>query len=131
MLLVWLRLNIARRTFSAEQTSETFRERLKRIDFIGITLVVAIIVAFLMPLSLGGNQVPWSHPVIPGLFLGSAVLGACFAYVESRIAEEPIFPLQLLTRRDVVLPYTVHLLQNLAQSIVRLSQSPTARIDGN
>lgn len=77
-----------------------------------------MIVTFLLPISIGGNQVPWSHPLIPSLFAGSTAFAILFAYVELRVAREPIFPLSLLTRRDIILPYMILFLQNIAQTLV-------------
>jgi hypothetical protein len=78
------------------------------------------LITFLTPLSIGGNQVPWSHPLIAALFVASCVFGLLFSYVELRRANEPIFPLALLMRRDVVFPYAIIFLQNIAQTFVGL-----------
>lgn len=88
---------------------------LARIDFLGAALLALLILTFLLPIQLGGSKLPWSHPFIPALFGTSAVLALGFVLVESRWAKEPIFPLNLLRHRDVVLSYAVMGLQGAAQ----------------
>ncbi|CAK7212285.1 hypothetical protein SBRCBS47491_001411 [Sporothrix bragantina] len=92
--------------------------RLKRIDFLGATVMCATIVTFLLPLSMGGSSLPWTHPLLLSLFAASNVLAVLFCYIELRIAREPIFPLPLLARRDVILPYAILFLQNIAQTLM-------------
>lgn len=99
------------------------KEKLKRIDFIGALMIVLTIVSLLLPLSIGGNQLPWKHPIILGLLMAAMVLGVVTAYVETKLAVEPMFPLQLLSRASVAFPYSILFFQNLAQTFV----SKTAR----
>lgn len=118
IILVGWRLHVPHPVFKIDEENETQRGKLRRIDFLGAAVMVAMIMAFLLPVSMGGNQVPWSHPVIPSLFGGGAVLALFFAFIELRVAREPIFPLTLLTRRDIVVPYIILFLQNIAQTFV-------------
>jgi hypothetical protein len=67
---------------------------------------------------MGGSQLPWTHPLLLALFGASHVLAGLFCWVELRVAKEPIFPLPLLARRDVVLPYLILFLQNIAQTLM-------------
>lgn len=76
---------------------------------------------------MGGNQFAWGHPVIISLFAAAGVLGLSTAFVELRVAKEPIFPLRLLVQRDVVLPYSILLLQNIAQTFVSAVRIPAVR----
>lgn len=92
--------------------------RLRRVDSLGAFLMCTTIVVFLLPISMGGNQLPWKHPAIGGLFAMSLALAGAFSYVELRLAKEPIFPLTLLTRQDVVIPYAILFFQNIAQTFV-------------
>jgi hypothetical protein len=104
--------------FHADADKMTSKEKLMRIDFLGAFLMCAMIVTFLLPLSMGGVQIPWAHPAVGSLFGMSAVLAILFGYVEMKVAKEPIFPLYLLGRRDVILPYAILALQNIAQTFV-------------
>jgi hypothetical protein len=104
--------------FKTVEGAETPTSLWKRIDILGATVMCAMIVTFLLPISMGGNQFPWTHPLVPGLFSASVLLAVLFAYVELKVAKEPIFPLDLLVRRDVILPYMILFLQNIAQTFV-------------
>ncbi|KAM5341447.1 hypothetical protein ACJ41O_014478 [Fusarium nematophilum] len=96
----------------------TIKSRLGRIDFSGSLLLCTGIFVFLLAITMGGSQFPWASPVIISAFVSAIILIALFVYVESRIAAESIFPLGLLTRRDIVLPYCILLLQNIAQTLM-------------
>ncbi|KAA8576111.1 hypothetical protein EYC84_006273 [Monilinia fructicola] len=89
--------------------------KLGRIDFVGAFMLAGTIATFLGALSLGGQELPWSHPIVIGLLLGSIVLGAVFVSYEVNVAVEPIFPPALVAQRDVALPYAVNALQLGAQ----------------
>jgi hypothetical protein len=89
--------------------------KLRRIDFIGSLLLAPTIVGFLGALSLGGQSLPWSHPAVVGLFIGSLILGGLFVLWEQRGAFEPVFPPSLLVQRDVATPYAMIALMSGAQ----------------
>ncbi|KAI9148090.1 MFS general substrate transporter [Paramyrothecium foliicola] len=92
--------------------------KLKRIDFLGTILLVAFIVAILLALNLGGTSYPWGSAPIIGLFASSVVLALLFAYVELRVAKEPIYPLYLFGIRDVILSYLIIAVQSFAQTML-------------
>jgi hypothetical protein len=54
---------------------------------------------FLLGMNTGGNEVPWSHPLILTIIPLSLVFAIIFLVVEGRYATEPILPLKLLTHR--------------------------------
>ncbi|CAG8483598.1 12478_t:CDS:2 [Ambispora gerdemannii] len=83
----------------------SFKEKLKRIDYIGTTLLVASIVAILLPLNWGGNTYPWDSATVISLFCVGAVLTCAFIFVEFRIAVEPVIPQRLFKIRNPVLVY--------------------------
>ena len=92
---------------------------LRRVDFLGSLSLALTIVGFLLVLDLGGQKLPWSHPVIWILLTSSIALGIMFFFIEGYVAKEPIFPLKLLIHRDVVTAYLVAALQAGAQYGVR------------
>ncbi|CAK7218230.1 hypothetical protein SEUCBS140593_003476 [Sporothrix eucalyptigena] len=120
--LVGWRLKVPPVIFSAENSGNNNEEdtssRLRRIDFLGATVMCATIVTLLLPLSIGGSSLPWTHPLLLSLFAASNILAVLFCYIELRVAREPIFPLPLLARRDVILPYLILFLQNIAQTLM-------------
>lgn len=98
--------------------------KLRRIDFIGAFMLAVTIVSFLLALSLGGQNLPWSHPLVIGLIVGAVLLGCIFVTYEVEYAFEPIFPPSLAIKRDVATPYAVIALQTSAQLAVRHRPSP-------
>jgi len=95
--------------------SKSGASKLARIDFAGAALLAVTITSLMLAIELGGQKLPWNHPVILGLVAGSVAFGALFAVTEAYWAYEPVFPLQLLCQRDVVSAYLVLGLQTAAQ----------------
>lgn len=76
-----------------------------RIDFAGSLLLGTGILLLILPVEIGGVKVPWTHPVIFGLF-GTGILAlTVFVINEARWAENPAFPLRLIKNRDILSPY--------------------------
>ncbi|PGH11139.1 hypothetical protein AJ80_07241 [Polytolypa hystricis UAMH7299] len=92
-ILVWFTVHVP--------VKETDKSRLKRIDFLGAGTLVATLVLFLFALNTGGNQLPWTHPVILVTFPLSGIFLFLFIYVEEKVASEPIIPVRLLVDRTV------------------------------
>ncbi|KAK1995284.1 major facilitator superfamily transporter [Colletotrichum falcatum] len=115
VLLCWFFLPEEKRVTKDEEAAseaaakprETRKESLARIDFLGATLLSLFVLAFLLPIEIGGTKIPWSHPLIFVLFGAAIVLGGLFAATEEWWAKEPIFPLELLRHRDIVLTYII------------------------
>jgi hypothetical protein len=82
-------------------------------------MLAITIVALLGALSLGGQNLPWSNPIVIGLLIGSLALGTIFAAYEVKYALQPIFPPTLVIKRDVATPYAIMALQTAAQLAVR------------
>ncbi|KAJ2796386.1 hypothetical protein H4R20_005547 [Coemansia guatemalensis] len=75
--------------------------KLRRIDYLGIFLLVGGMVAFLMGLTLPGTSHRWLSPeVVTCLVVGIVVLTAFFI-VEWRFAYDPVVPLRLFRIRNV------------------------------
>ncbi|RBR24279.1 uncharacterized protein FIESC28_02769 [Fusarium coffeatum] len=74
---------------------------IKRIDFGGVFLVAAFLASLVLGLSMGGNIVPWSHP-LPITAIGVATcLFAAFICCEVKVSQ-PIIPVRLLLNRTVL-----------------------------
>ncbi|KAI1811747.1 MFS general substrate transporter [Poronia punctata] len=74
---------------------QTLMQALRGFDIKGSVLLTTSVTFLILGLNLGGNVLPWSHPLIISSLV---VFGVCFPaclYVESR-AERPIMPLALL-----------------------------------
>lgn len=83
-----------------EVANRSTYEKLRRIDVLGSTTLVGTVGTLLLGFSLKSTEeMPWSHPLIWGLFVASAVCGVAFVYVETHIAPFPVMPMRLITRR--------------------------------
>ncbi|CEQ38765.1 SPOSA6832_00235 [Sporobolomyces salmonicolor] len=65
-------------------------EKLKRIDYLGSVTLVSSVALLLIGLSLGGNEKPWSAPLVWGSIAGGLVVLLLFLVVETKIARDPI-----------------------------------------
>lgn len=74
---------------------QTFKQAMKRFDFKGSILLTTSTTFLILGLNLGGNVLPWTHPLV---IASLVIFGVCFPaclYVESQ-HERPIMPLMLL-----------------------------------
>ncbi|KAK5993203.1 MFS transporter L2 [Cladobotryum mycophilum] len=78
--------------------TDTFREQLARVDWLGMGLFTVGSVLFTLPLSWAGTMYPWgSWRTIVPLVIGVLVLGV-FVWYESKPAE-PMFPYRIFRNR--------------------------------
>ncbi len=71
-------------------------ERPHKLDVLGALLMTAATMSLLLALSWGGTAYPWRSWPIAGLVGGSVLLGCLFAW-RLRTAQEPLFPLDMLS----------------------------------
>ncbi|KAI8614121.1 major facilitator superfamily domain-containing protein [Chytriomyces sp. MP71] len=79
----------------------TIKEKLHRIDGLGALLLFTAIISMVTPLQLGGSVWAWNSPQVIALFAISPVLFAAFAYVELKVAAEPIIPASIFVNATV------------------------------
>ncbi|MBV8096007.1 MAG: MFS transporter [Acetobacteraceae bacterium] len=72
-----------------------------RIDYLGATLLTAAVSCWLVMLSWGGVEMPWTAPPIAILFLAGLLLGLVLVWQERR-APEPLLPPRLFANQVVV-----------------------------
>ncbi|KAI8871764.1 hypothetical protein GQ42DRAFT_161794 [Ramicandelaber brevisporus] len=77
-----------------------FRQKIARIDFLGIFIFVAGVICILLALTWGGNTYPWKSAQVIALLCVGVVLLAIFIFVEVRVAREPIIPMELFTKHN-------------------------------
>lgn len=104
--------NIPESSIDSEQPT---KDKLSRIDVAGSATLIFTTLLLLLPLELGGRQVPWSHPLIYFLLTAGVISGFLFAKAEAR-AKEPVLPLPLFHEPDFVLSSIVTIVQMAAQS---------------
>lgn len=96
-ILVSLKVNIK---LPQEIQNESTYSKLRRIDFLGSFTLAGAVGGLLLGFSLKTTEeLPWSHPLIWGLFGGSAVFWVAFILVEAHWAPYPVMPLRLITQR--------------------------------
>lgn len=98
-------------------------QSLRRVDFAGALFMSVSVLSLLFILDVGGEKVPWNSPLILILLGTSVAAGVLFVLAEKRWAAEPIFPLHLLSNRNVLTPYFISTLQNATQCVVRFHHS--------
>ncbi|KAJ2855661.1 hypothetical protein J3B02_002047 [Coemansia erecta] len=79
----------------------SLKEKLKRVDFFGMFVLVGGIVMLLLALSFGGDSHPWDSPIVLCLLIFSLVTMAIFVLIEWKIPSEPIMPLRLFKNSNV------------------------------
>ncbi|KAL8808016.1 MAG: hypothetical protein Q9182_000294 [Xanthomendoza sp. 2 TL-2023] len=77
-------------------------EKWRRVDCLGSLLLVTAIILLLVGLNSGGNTVPWNHPLVIASLPLSCVFFIGFAYVEVKLAVEPVIPVKLLLNQTVL-----------------------------
>lgn len=110
ILILW---KIPSHTSKEEQGTDQPLQKIRRVDFLGASLLAATISAFLLTLDFVSNGSSWVSISIPAVsFL---LLIVAFYLVERGWAKEPILPLDLITKRDVFTPYLITGFQMAAQ----------------
>ncbi|KAI9350696.1 major facilitator superfamily domain-containing protein [Obelidium mucronatum] len=75
--------------------------KVRRIDGYGIVTLFAAIIAIITPLQLGGSIWEWNSGPTVALFVLAPILFAMFAYVELKIAKEPIIPASMFLNSSI------------------------------
>jgi EmrB/QacA subfamily drug resistance transporter len=71
-----------------------------KVDYLGAALLVAASGTLVLALGWGGTRFPWASTPILALFSASALFWAGFAW-RTRVAEEPLIPLRIISLRIV------------------------------
>lgn len=115
IIFIAFKLKIREEEKAQRRSRRNLGSKLGQIDFIGALLMVGCIITLLLLLDLGGQRIPWSAPIIPGLGVAAIIFGAVFCWYDSRIARVPIFSPELLLQRGVWTSYLISMFQIAAQ----------------
>ncbi|PFH52884.1 hypothetical protein AMATHDRAFT_1920 [Amanita thiersii Skay4041] len=116
-ILVALKVNIE---LPDEVRYRSLQDRLQRIDVLGCLTLVTTVGSLLLSFSLKtSEELPWSHPIVCGLFTISFISTILFVLVEKYWAVFPVMPIRLITKRT---PLAVSL-SNLLTSISAFSMA--------
>ncbi|KAL1761464.1 major facilitator superfamily domain-containing protein [Schizophyllum commune] len=111
VLVAW-KVNIV---LPSEVQSLPLKEKLLRIDFGGSITLVIMVGSLLLGFSLKTTEeMPWSSPLIVGLFVTSAVFAVAFLAVEKYWAHSPVMPLRLLKQRTALAVSLNNLVSSMA-----------------
>ncbi|KAK6352379.1 hypothetical protein TWF730_009206 [Orbilia blumenaviensis] len=102
--MVSLKLNIAHK--KGQQGTQTFFQRLQRIDFIGAASLAVSLTLLLIFLDEAGKRMSSANSLLITCGIGSLVFGVVFLYVETYVATEPILPPRIIIQRDVFCVYS-------------------------
>ncbi|UQZ34711.1 MFS transporter [Paenibacillus sp. PK3_47] len=83
--------------------------RKAKIDVAGVLLFAAGMGALLYGLTTGGQNLPWTSPLLLGILGVSVILLTAFLFVERR-APEPMLPLTLFSNRNIAVSTAANLL---------------------
>ncbi|KAF6837927.1 multidrug resistance protein fnx1 (MFS multidrug transporter) [Colletotrichum plurivorum] len=81
-----------------------WREKVRRIDFLGAACLVAAVVALLVGLDAGSNR-GWTNPVTLAGLAATPLLFAVFVFVEMRVASHPFAPGHIIFDRSLFACY--------------------------
>ncbi|KAH9179954.1 MFS general substrate transporter [Lactarius sanguifluus] len=96
-VLVLLKVSVP---ISQEVKNQSLYSKMRRMDFAGSATLAITIGCLLLGFSIQSSEsLPWSHPLIHGLFITSAVFAVLFAAVEAWWAPYPVMPFHLITQR--------------------------------
>ncbi|KAL4937944.1 major facilitator superfamily domain-containing protein [Aspergillus oleicola] len=83
-----------------EQVS--FRLGLKKVDWLGIGLILGVALMLLLGLNFGGTSFAWHAPTVICLIIFGAVMVPLFVISEAKYARYPIMPLRLFKKSSNV-----------------------------
>ena len=100
--------------------------KIRRMDFAGSATLAATIGCLLLACTFKSPEsLPFSHPIVYGLFIASAASGVLFVFVEAYWSPYPVMPLYFVTQRTPLAVSLSNLFGSMAAfSMVRLP-SPT------
>lgn len=94
-------------------------------DFLGSLNLIFLVATFVLALNIAGNDVPWSHPLVPVLLsLGTLLLGT-FIYVELSPSRKPLIPVRLFSSRSLWSIAGVTFFKEMALMAVSVSKIPS------
>ncbi|KAF2468048.1 MFS general substrate transporter [Lindgomyces ingoldianus] len=77
------------------------KTKLKRVDPIGMTLLLGFVSCLCIALQYGGNTDPWSSSRVVGLLVGFCLLKVLFWITQWRLGEHALIPVRFLRQRTV------------------------------
>ncbi|KAF9304729.1 hypothetical protein BGZ74_000732 [Mortierella antarctica] len=79
----------------------SFKDKIKRIDFLGSAILLIAVILILLPLNWGGSKYEWNSGIVIGLLVAGFAAAIIFVLVEWKIPNEPILPVHLYKIRNL------------------------------
>lgn len=99
---LWIFLNLPEGSPGLGAAGSEFKDKLKRVDFLGAFFLVSSLMLILTAASMGGKQLAYSSKSFISLVFVSLILLAAFIYTEARVSKEPIIPMEIMVERTVL-----------------------------
>ncbi|KAH9999404.1 major facilitator superfamily domain-containing protein [Russula vinacea] len=85
---------------SQDVKNQPLYSKMRRMDFAGCVTLAATIGSLLLGSTFKSTEsLPWSHPLVCGLFITSVGFGVLFVVVEAYWSPYPVMPLYFITQR--------------------------------
>ncbi|WDK21279.1 major facilitator superfamily transporter [Colletotrichum graminicola] len=102
----------------------SLREKLKRLDLLGASMLLIGLVALFFALQWGGSRYPWSDPrvyaclIVSGIFLSAFVLLQATKKEETNLRgkNRAIIPVRILSQRTVAISCVFNMLMSMAHN---------------
>src|SRR6202000_2143893 len=79
----------------------SFKDKVKRIDFLGSAILLVAVILILLPLNWGGSKYEGNSGTIIGLLVAGFAAAVIFILVEWKVPNEPILPVHLYKVRNI------------------------------
>lgn len=85
-----------------DASKDSVTEKMKRVDYIGSTIVLTSTTLFLLAMNFGGQEFPWNSPavIVPLIFVVIFII--VLTWVELKHAKEPLIPPRLFKNQSVI-----------------------------
>jgi hypothetical protein len=95
-------LYVLRIPTTAEPPKVSWKEKLQNMDPIGMALIMASLVCYLLALQWAGTTKPWTSPDVIGTLIGFAVLALIFLAQQIWFGEKAMMVPRLLKKRQTI-----------------------------
>lgn len=99
---IYFNLNLPEGSPGLGAHGSDIKSKLKRVDFIGSSLLVSSLIGMMLAASLGGRDIAYTLKTFIGLVIALLLLLSGFVYVELYISPEPVVPVELMADRTIL-----------------------------
>ncbi|KAJ3121205.1 hypothetical protein HK098_003904 [Nowakowskiella sp. JEL0407] len=111
IIVLWLLPENLGPSATITSANETIVQKLSKLDFLGIVILTTATTLLTLSISLAGNELPFTHPIVISLFVVSILLFIVFYHVEEHV-KYPVIPMRVI--RDGFYCYMLTFWANMA-----------------